>query len=304
MNLYRLNLNLLIALDVLLIEQNVTLAAKKLFITQAAMSNNLQQLRELFHDDLLIRQKNAMVPTSYAKDLAPKLHQVLQEMRSIVESGQRFDPKTSERVFKIGMTDYMAAILLPSLIPYLKQVAPSIRIAVASVYHLNDPQAFETGQYEIGIGKIFKSANRIKKQLLIKDSGVCVINRRHPLAKKKKITLRDYLSYKHVAVKVDDPNSALIIDAVLKVLGVQRDIYVGLPFVVPIFKIIEQSDDLIATMIRSMTVLYNKHHDFIVKPLPFKIPDIDIFLAWHQSHDNDLGHQWLREQILAIASRL
>lgn len=304
MNLYRLNLNLLIALDVLLSEKNVTLAAKKLFITQAAMSNNLQQLRELFHDDLLIRQKNAMLPTSYAKALQPKLHQVLQEMRTIVESGQRFDPQTSERVFKIGMTDYMAAIILPSLIPYIKELAPYIKIAVVSVYHLNDPVAFETGQYEIGIGKIFKTTSRIKKQLLMKDVGVCVINRRHPLANKKKITLNDYLSYQHVAVKLDNPNNALIIDADLKKLGVSRDIYVSLPFVVPIFKIIEQSENLIATMIRSMTVLYDKHHDFIVKPLPFKISDIDIFLAWHHSHENDLGHQWLREQILTIASRL
>src|SRR4051812_29769674 len=106
--LYRINLNLLVALDVLLAEQSVTKAAKKLFLTQAAMSNNLQQLREIFKDDLLIREKNGMILTSYALDLQPKLHQVLEELRTVVLAGQRFVPELSQRTFKVGMTDYMS----------------------------------------------------------------------------------------------------------------------------------------------------------------------------------------------------
>ncbi|MCX7123961.1 MAG: LysR family transcriptional regulator, partial [Gammaproteobacteria bacterium] len=82
-DLYRLNLNLLVALDVLLAEQSVTQAAKKLFMTQAAMSNNLQQLREIFKDELLIREKNRMTPTSYATSLQSRLHEILEELRSV-----------------------------------------------------------------------------------------------------------------------------------------------------------------------------------------------------------------------------
>jgi DNA-binding transcriptional LysR family regulator len=133
MDLYRVNLNLLIALDALLLEQSVTFAAKKLFITQAAMSNSLQQLRILFKDDLLVRDKSRMILTHYARELQPRLHQVVQEVHSLVVSGQRFEAKTSERVFKIGTSDYMAALLLPKLIACLQHQAPKMKIMTISV---------------------------------------------------------------------------------------------------------------------------------------------------------------------------
>lgn len=121
MDLYRLNLNLLIALDILLQEQSVTQSAQKLSITQAAMSNNLQQLRNIFKDELLLREGTRMVLTSYARELQPKLHQVLQEVRSLVEGGQRFIPETSERIYRIAMTDYIASLLLPKLTSHLQK---------------------------------------------------------------------------------------------------------------------------------------------------------------------------------------
>ncbi len=253
MDLYRLNLNLLIALDVLFQEQSVTMAANKLFITQAAMSNNLQQLRVLFKDDLLIREKNHMVLTSYAQQLQPKLHQVLQEVRCLVESGQRFEPETSQRIFKIGMSDYMSALLLPKLIAFLQKNAPGIKIYIISTHHLGDSEPFEKGTYDLGIGKIIDMSSPIQKQLIFKDTGVCVMNKKHKLATKKQITLQDYLANKHVAIRADNPNFPPIIEQALKEKNLKRDIQISLPFVIPIFKLIEQSDNLIATIIRSTT---------------------------------------------------
>jgi len=300
MDLHRINLNLLVALDALLLEQSVTLAAKKLFITQAAMSNNLQQLREIFKDDLLIREKNHMVLTSYAKSLRPQLHQLLQEIHSLVVSGQHFEPETSERVFKIGMSDYMAVLILPKLMVRLQQKAPNMKISIVSVYHLNSAEPFEKGDYDLGIGKIFDIQRPIIKQVLFKDTGVVLFNRRHPLAAKKKITLKDYLENKHVAVRADNPHYPPIIEQFLAKLGYQRNIQISLPFITPIFKIIEQSDHLIGTVIRSMTLFYKDNTCYVVRPLPFKIPDIEFCLAWHQRYDNDHGHRWLREQIIEI----
>lgn len=304
MDLYRLNLNLLIALDALLLEQSVTLAAKKLFITQAAMSNNLQQLRNIFKDDLLIREKNHMVLTSYARELQPKLHQVLQEIHSLVISGQRFEPETSERVFKIGVSDYMAVLLLPKLIAHLAQTAPEIKISVVSVYHLSGIEPFERGDYDLAIGKVFEISSPIRKELLFKDFGVVVVNRNHKLARKKKITLKDYLSYKHIVVRADNPHFPPVIEQALAKKGFRRNAQISLPFIIPIFKLLEKSDELIATVIHSMTVVYKKNSDFVVKPLPFEIPEIEFFVAWHQRYDNDPGHKWLRQQIKEVSKSL
>ncbi|OGT30785.1 MAG: hypothetical protein A3E87_07475 [Gammaproteobacteria bacterium RIFCSPHIGHO2_12_FULL_35_23] len=300
MNLYRLNLNLLIALDSLLLEGSVTLAAKKLFITQAAMSNNLQQLRKIFQDELLVREKNHMVLTTYAKELQPRLHQILQEVHSLVVSGHRFDPATSERTIKIGMSDYMASLLLPKLLLRLQKLAPNIKLITTTVYQLRNVEPFENGDYELGIGKLFAPADQLRTDLLFKDTGVCIINPKHKLAKKKKITLEDYLAGKHVAVRADNPLVTPVIEQTLAKLGYQRDIRIGLPFINPIFRIIEESDELVGTVIEKMALLYKNNHNFLIKPLPFEVPNIEFFLVWHKRYDNDPGHQWLREQIKAL----
>ena len=89
-----------------------------------------------------------------------------------------------------------------------------------------------------------------------------------------------------------------MIEKALAQQGVERKVSVGLPFITPIFKIIEESDYLVGTVIKSMAQLYRKNNGYLIKPLPFKIPDIEFYLAWHQRSENDLGHKWLRELIL------
>src|SRR3990167_7170427 len=125
MNLHRINLNLLASLDILLQERSVTRAAERAFITQSGMSNTLQQLREIFKDKLLMREKNGMALTSFAKELQPQLHRVLQELGSLVINCRCFDPKKSTRVFKIALSDYLSALLLPKLLRVLKTHAPT-----------------------------------------------------------------------------------------------------------------------------------------------------------------------------------
>ncbi len=298
MDLYRVNLNLLIALDHLLTEKSVTNAAKKLAITQAAMSNNLQQLRELFTDDLLVREKHHMLLTPYAKDIHPKLHQIIEELRTLITDGQRFIPEKSERVFKIGMSDYMVSLVMPGLLKYLEKNAPHIRIIIAPIQYACSSDPFEVGDYDLAISKLFSSPPSIRSTLLFKDKGVCLLNPRHPLAKKKKITLAEYIAGEHVAVR-SDKNSyfSSLIDQTLLQLGVERRVQLALPFVTPIFKILESSETLIGTMIKSMATLYQHNTHCIIKPLPFEMPYGEFYLVWHQRHANDPGHQWLREVI-------
>jgi DNA-binding transcriptional LysR family regulator len=304
MDLYRSNLNLLIALDILLAEQSVTNAAKRLFITQAAMSNNLQQLREIFKDELLIREKNRMILTAFSKDLQPRLHRVLQDLGGLVSCGQRFKPETSKRIFKIGMSDYMMALILPKLICTIQKKAPNITINAISASQLGALEPFEKEEYELAIGKSFDSPALLRKEFLFKDNVMCVLNDDHPLAKKKKITLTDYLAYKHIAVSPMHPNMSSYIEQVLSKFDVRRDTQLTVPFVVPIFKLIEQSNQLIGTIMKCMISLYNDNHRFVVKSLPFETPEIEFHMMWHKRFDDDLGHQWLRNQILEIGKKL
>ena len=300
MNLDRVNLNLLVALDELLTAQSVTVAAKKLFLTQAALSNNLQQLREIFKDPLLVREKNYMVLTQYAKELRPKLHQVLQEMHSLLISGQRFEPSTSTRLFKIGMSDYMASLILPKLSKILSQQAPEIKIQIISDTHIGSAEPFEKGDYELALSKIFEHKKGLCYQPLFSDTGVCILNPRHPLAKKKKITLKEYLSYHHVAAQADHPNTPRLIEEALEKQGAHREISIGSPFIHPILDIIAHSETLIGTVIKRVAEAYYTPDRFVIKALPFEMTPIPFYLLWHQRHDSDIGHRWLREQIAAV----
>lgn len=304
MNLYRLNLNLLIALDILLEEKNVTVAASKIFLTQSAMSNNLQRLRVIFKDELLIREKNGMSLTGYAKELQPQLHRVLSELSYLVTNCRRFDPKISTRVFKIGLSDYLSALILPKLIEKLQNTAPNIKIRIVSAYHFNSTEPFEKEDYDLAIGKIFQLSSPVHTQLLFKDTGVCIINPQHPLAKKKKITLKDYLAYQHIAVCADNPSFPPVIEQSLAQLNVQRNIQISLPFVVSIFTLIENSKNLIATIMKSTALRFQYKRCYEIKPLPFKIPTTEFYLAWHRRFENDPGHQWLRRQIVDVGETL
>ena len=302
MDLYRINLNLLVALDALLSEQNVTRAAKKLFITQAAMSNNLQQLRALFKDELLIREKRRMIMTYNAKLLQPKIHKIIQEVSCVISHGQFFNPETSNRVFQIGMSDYFTLNVLPKIMNSVRQQAPNIKIVVHAMNYIDDTTPLESGKCDLAIGRMIKKNSSAIHHLLFKDEPVCIMNPKHALAHKKKITLEDYLSQKHITVSTNNVQSA--IEDALALIGKKRDIQLVLPYFGPILKIIEQSDTLTATLPKNMACLYyNNHYDFVSKSLPFEVAPIEYYMAWHSGATHDLGHLWLRTLITKTFKR-
>jgi len=301
MDLYRINLNLLIALDVLLEQKSVTAAAASLYITQAAMSNNLKQLRELFKDALLIREGNRMVLTSYARELQPRLHQVLEQVQCLVQTGQQFEPKVSSRTFTLAMSDYMAATILPLLMKKLQKEAPFIRFSIVSSAALRQAALFETGEMDLGIGKAHEIADALEVESLYGDRAVMMVSHRHPLAKKEKVTLTDYLSYQHISICPDQARTTPQIDLALEKIGKKRDVLVSMPFIIPVFKMVADSNLLIATVKKCMAVVFNYSKRCVIKKLPFKTDPLEFCLAWHPSQDQDAGNRWLREQIHAVA---
>lgn len=301
MDLYRVNLNLLIALDHLLTEKSVTFAAKKLGMTQAAMSHNLQQLRDLFGDDLLVREKNHMLLTNYARELHPKLQQIIEEVRTLIVDGQRFVPEKAQRTFRLGMSDYMVALVLPKLLSLLQKHAPGIKIVIESADHLGVSEPFERGEYDLAIGKLFSPSPSVRSMPLFQDRAVCIMNPKHALAAKKTLTLSDYVQAEHIAVCLDkDRYLSSLIEQRLVELGVARNVKLALPFVSVIFKLIEGAQHLLSTVTDRMAMLYQDENRFVIKPLPFTMQNIEYCLVWHQRHENDPGHVWLRSQIKTL----
>ena len=299
-DLYRINLNLLIALDILFQEKNVTRAAEKINLSQAAMSNNLKQLRVIFKDKLLIPEKNKLVLTSYAKQLQTKIHKILEELGNLIESGQFFDPLTCNRSFKIGMTDYFASFIYPKLIPLLDKQAPNVKINTIAITQMCSAEPFEKEEYDMGIGRIAQAPSFVRKKLLLKEGCVCIFNANHPLAKKKKITISDYKSFKEVAYRTDMPDNPYLIGQAMGASGAKSDPVLYLPYIDSLFRLLEKSNNYISTPLESAALLGIGKYNIVIKPLPIKSPEYEWGIAWHPRFDDDLAHQWLRNQIIDI----
>jgi DNA-binding transcriptional LysR family regulator len=145
----RLDLNLLVALEALLEEGNVSRAADRLFITQSAMSKTLGRLRELFDDPLFIRKSSGMVPTPRAEQLARHLPQVLQAVQAMIQPAT-FDPLTYEGEFNLLVQGHMGIWFLPTLIERLNRRAPGIRLRVISAAP-NVPERLASGALDFAL---------------------------------------------------------------------------------------------------------------------------------------------------------
>ena len=296
MNIYKVNLNLLKVFQVLMKEKQVTLTAKKLHLTQSAISNSLHQLRDLFKDELFIRGTKNLIPTKKALDLAPQVDQALKQIDSFLSGSEIFDPKTSARTFLIGMTDYVSFVLVPSLYDYLKKNAPNICIKVVSVDDFS-AEIFTNGKIELGIGLERKIDKQLNHELLFNDTAVCVARVDHPIFQKR-LTLERYLQADHIRTCAFS-HELTQTDIVLAQLNLKRNVKISLPEILPALTIIAHSD-LIGTFSKKIVMQSIKSHrvKFVLPPL--QIPDVNFVQIWHRQQQNDPGLSWLRTIIKTV----
>lgn len=302
MNINRINLNLLIAFDALLSELNVTLAGQKIFITQSAMSSALAQLRALLNDPLLIREGKAMRPTPRALQLAPVIKKILQEIEHAIVPTS-FNAKSSDKIFRIGMSDYAEFVLLPKLLPLLSKEAPHVRLKIIHLNALDKKAPFEEQQLDLGIGVAFeKIAESLESELLFTDGIACVARNQHPLMQKK-LTLQKYLKAKHMVIIFPEEAYRSCIDNTLAKLGLKRDAMVSVPHMIPgLFALANTPLILTTTTIIANTIA--KALKLSMQAPPFKTERVEIKQAWQKHNIADPAHHWLRELVKQAANKL
>ena len=300
MNLNRINLNLLKVFFVLMQELHVTAAAKRLHLSQSAVSNSLQQLRELFQDELLIRTPKKMTPTQKALMLAPQVEQVLRQLETLFFYTDEFDYQTSTRIFHIGMSDYAEYVLLQKIYEQIRHVAPHVSLRVLSYYEFS-PEDFEQGQMELGIGLEKKYPKPLMMERLFSDRPVCVARKGHPLFEQP-FTLQAYLNAEHLATCKFAEQTKPLADQALEKLNLSRQIKLSLPNGIPSLQTIAHSD-LIGTFSKNIAQEAEKSFPLQHKAAPFEIPEYYIAQIWHRQQENDQGLVWLRALIKSIADQ-
>ena len=282
-------------LHTLLQTGNVTRAAEKLFVTQSTVSNALAQLRELFEDPLFIRSARGIEPTAKAMQLEAPIAEIIEQINTVVYNTQQFDPKKTEKIFVIGMSDYVELMLCERLFVALSQVAPHIKIIVRPLSLLDHITKLDSGEIDLAMGAYEHHPEAFLSEPLFNDIAVCIGCRHNPLLKSK-LTLKRYMSAKHIAIYYGNDPYANLTDSSLQALGLQRDIVAWVPHGLAAVHALPHSLFLATVAKRAAEKLIGQMK-LTMCELPFTPPQGTISQMWHRRFDRDSAQKWLRELI-------
>ncbi|EAR61288.1 LysR family transcriptional regulator [Neptuniibacter caesariensis] len=309
MNLDKIDLNLLVYLDVLLRERNVTRSASLLGITQPAMSNGLRRLRETFGDPLLVRTSDGMVPTERAQALQPLLRQILASVEQVIEPSSEFDAQSSDRVFRIMTSDYGEATLLPRLLSRLRKEAPDVVLDILTPSDMSFVEV-EQGLVDLVINRFDDMPQSFHQKTLWKDSFSCLFAVDNPIS--NNFNLETYLEANHVwvsktgmgagmGITPSDTKRLGWVDGALEKIGEKRHISVFTRHYQSAGMLASQKG-LVATIPTKAAAIQADNPRLVMKKPPFDIPEFELKMAWSPLLQHNAAHQWIRRVIGEVAS--
>jgi DNA-binding transcriptional LysR family regulator len=263
--LRRLDLNLLVALDALLSEGNVSRAAQRLCLGQPAASHALARLREVFADELLYRDGSGMQPTARAQVLAPRIRELLWEIQRIADADREFDPATHRGEVRIALNDPLEALLLPGLVARLHRLAPQLSLSVQPIPASQQLDQLDQGNILLAVGH-FPSVREVHRRTpLYRSPFTCVFNPAL-LTLVEPLTMSEICRHPHIHTSYTGDAPGLI-DGVLTRLGLSRRVVAQAATPLSIPFVVKQSP-LLAVVPELITRLFVNHTDLRILPVP------------------------------------
>lgn len=298
MRLDNFDLNLLVAFESLLEERSVTRAAKRLNVTQSAMSASLKRLRESFQDEILIQHGKKMIPTQHALTLAPEVSGTLMRLKTLIATGTGFDPATSKRRFQINASDYITTVLLVPLIAKLQVEAPGIRLNL-SLPSSQSAKRLEAGEVDLIMTPVEFLEGDHPRELLFEETHVVAGWKDNP-ALAGPMTIDRFLGCGHVAVRIS--NQDTFVEAILKKVAPDRRIEVAAQSFIQVPWLVRGTQRL-TVMHRRLADVTRPMFDLAVAEAPFELPLMREMMQHHISRSGDAGLTWLRNKILGFAKQ-
>lgn len=296
-DLRRVDMNLLVIFEALMLEPNLTRVGEKLFLSQSTVSAALARLRDLFDDPLLIRSGRGMVPTSRAQEIFAELRPAMDVISAAVSRAKNFDPATSTNVFRLGLSDDAEFGLFPALLNALQEEAPNIVVVVRRANFLLMPALLASGEITVGVSYTTDLPANAKRRKL-RDIGVKVLrgdDRPGPLS------LDDYCARRHVMVSFSGDLSGNI-DQDLARIGRSRQVVLAVPQFGSLRALL-RGTEMIATVPDYAACTLVDDGSLRADDAPFEVDKAELSMVWSGAHDNDPAERWLRERIHQFMSR-
>lgn len=294
--LRRLDLNLLVTLDTLLTEHNVTRAAERLHLSQPSVSIHLAKLRDILGDPLLLPGPRGMRPTARADELRIPLRQALESLERAVSPCSPFDPAKASHTWRIAASDYgESTVLLPALAG-LHLAAPDTRLAVLEVAPSRIARQSEQGDIDLAFHIRGDALQGLRHRSLFTERYVLVGRAGHPRLKRRP-TISQFCKLDHVIMSPNGGEFQGVTDIALSALGLTRRVVLSVPHFLFLVSVLA-STDLVA-MLPSRLVCDNRALQ-VVEP-PVDVPGFEMSMLWHERSHRDPAHRWLREHIASSA---
>jgi DNA-binding transcriptional LysR family regulator len=306
-NFGTLDLNLLRVFDAVMGERSLTRAARRLNLSQSAVSHALKRLRASIGDELVTRTAFGVVPTPKAESLWPSVRNALAQLQQAIAPGE-YDVRAEPANFRVTMADATAAMLLPPLVEAIERAQALANVQVVPLTTRDPRRLIEQAEADLAVG-YFPNAvaaviaqgpdSPLRRERLYESEYHCVMRRGHPLAQGE-LTLDRYCDAHHLFVSFSGrPHGP--IDEALAALGRRRRIVLTVNQFFTAGRIVTQSD-LLTVLPCSFIEATGYPERLVTRPLPVTVPGVHVEMLWHARNDDDPRQRWLR-RALAAASR-
>lgn len=299
MDIRKVDLNLLVALDALLDERSVTRAAARLAMSQPALSSALARLRDLFNDPLFTRARRGLVPTPRALALAEPVKRLARDAQDLLRSAP-FVPAEAGGTVAIATTDYMQATLVVPLLETLRKAAPRLALAVRSLELADIRARLERGDLDLGITVPEFAPPDLQSRVLYRERYVGAARRRHPILARR-VSVEALCRYPHALVVPRGGAPRGPFDDALAAVGARRTIALTVPNFLILPEALRRTDLVTVVPERVLGAMTRMLVPF---ELPLEVQPFNVIAIWHPRVQNDPRHRWLRNTLASIAVRV
>lgn len=285
-----MDLNLLIALDVLLDERSVGAAADRLHLSQPAMSRTLGRIRHATGDEILVRSGRSMLPTPYAERIRGEVHQLVTRAQAIFTSSTEVDLTTVDRTFTLSCNDVIASALVPRLAARVATEAPNVCLRVLGEADTTVDE-LRRGNADLLLTDQLTHPADVHSTTIMTDTVVTIARTGLP---HDPTTVDGFATLPHVVISRRGRRRGRI-DDILEAQGISRRVALTVPTLAMAVQAVATST--LVTIAPAIMTVDQLGPDLRAYPLPVPTPEIPAVMAWHTRHDRDAAHRWLRTAI-------